>query len=86
MAIIVPIAITDSSNRFDLIDMVIVPVIMLSFLLVERLGAEMRNPFEGEPNDTPMTTLCRVVERDLRQALDEESLPPPLEPRDGVLL
>lgn len=77
MAIIVPIAITDSSNRFDLIDMVVVPILMLSFLLVERLGAELRSPFEGEPNDTPMTTLCRVVERDLGQALGEASLPPP---------
>ena len=86
MATIVPIAITDSSNRFDLIDMVVVPILMLSFLLVERLGAELRNPFEGEPNDTPMTTLCRVVERDLGQALDEESLPPPLESEDGVLM
>jgi putative membrane protein len=86
MAIIVPVAITDQSNRFELVDMVVVPILMLSFVLIERLGAELRNPFENGPNDTPMTTLCREVERELRQALGEESLPPAIEPRDGVLM
>ena len=86
MAIIVPVAITDQSNRFELVDMVVVPIHMLSFVLIERLGAELRNPFENGPNDTPMTTLCREVERELRQALGEESLPPAIEPSDGVLM
>jgi len=86
MAIIVPVAITDQSNRFDLVDMVVIPVLMLSFLLIERLGAELRNPFENGRNDTPMTTLCRALERELRQSLGEEALPPAIEPRDGVLM
>jgi putative membrane protein len=86
MAVTIAIAITDPSNRFDLVDMIVVPVFMLGFVLMERLGAELKNPFENEPNDMPMTALCRAIERDLRQVLGEKELPPPIEPRDGVLM
>ena len=86
MAIVVPIAVTDPSNRLELVDMVVVPIIMLGFLLVERVGAELRDPFKGGANDTPMTSLCLIAERNLREMLGEESLPPLPQPEDGVLL
>ena len=66
--------------------LVAVLALMLGFLIIESVGAELRNPFEGAPNDTPMTALCRTIERDLRQNLGEERIPPPLEPRGGVLM
>ena len=59
---------------------------MMIFIITERLGAELKNPFENEPNDTPMSTLCRSIEIDLRQQLGETELPEPLEPENGVLL
>lgn len=86
IALLVATAITDPSNRFDPVDMVVVPLLMLGFVLVERVGAELRNPFEGAPNDTPMTALCRTIERDLRQALGEDAIPPEIAPDNGVLL
>ena len=86
MALVIPVAITDPSNRLELVDMVIVPVMMLSFLLVERLGAELRKPFSGGVNDTPMNSLCAIAERNLREILGEESLPPAPQPEDGVLM
>jgi putative membrane protein len=86
MAVMIAIAVTDPDNRFDLVDMVVVPLLMLGFVLIERLGAELKNPFENAPNDTPMTALSRTIERDLRQTLGEEELPPPIEPVDGVLM
>ena len=86
MAVVVPVAITDQSNRVELLDMFVVPLLMLSFLLIERLGAELRNPFDKEPNGVPLMALCRSIERELRQSLGEETLPPPIEPSDGVLL
>lgn len=86
MAVLIAIAVIDSENRIDLVDMLVVPFLMLGFLIIERVGAELRNPFENEPNDTPMTSLCRVIERDLRQSLGEKELPSPLEPVDGVLM
>ena len=86
MAATIAIAIIEPENRFDAIDMVVVPFLMLSFVIIERLGAELKNPFENAPNDTPMTALCRTIERDLRQSLGEESLPPEITPSNGILM
>jgi putative membrane protein len=86
MAIIIAIAILEPDNRFDPVDMIVVPILMFSFVLIERLGAELKNPFENAPNDTPMTALCRSIERDLRQALGEQKLPPRIDPEKGILM
>jgi putative membrane protein len=39
------------------------------------------NPFEGTPNDVPITTISRGIEIDLREMLDDDpsSIPPPIE-------
>ena len=42
---------------------------------MQQLGEELTNPFDNEPNDTPMTALCRVIERDLRPQLGEVDVP-----------
>lgn len=86
MAITGAIAIMDTDNHFDLVDMIVVPVLMFSFVLIERLGAELRNPFDNAPADVPMTALCRTIERDLRQVLGEEEIPPMPEAENGVLM
>ena len=65
--------------------MVFVPFMMAAFLVTEKLGRDLKNPFESLPNDTPMTALCRTIEIDLRQQLGETAMPPPLEPVNGVL-
>ena len=56
------------------------------FVTIERLGAELRDPFENHSNDTPMSALCRTIEIDLRQQLGETRLPPPIEPIKDVLM
>ena len=61
-------------------------VISLSFMVFEQLGASLKNSFENDDNDTPMTSLCRTIEMDLRQLLGETNVPPPIEPGDGVLM
>jgi len=86
MAITIAIAVMDPENRFDPIDMIVVPVLMLSFVLIERLGAELKNPFENAPNDIPMTALCRSIERELRQILGEKTLPPQVDSENGILM
>jgi putative membrane protein len=68
------------------LEMIVVLVINISFLVVDQLGASLKNPFENKPNDTPMSALCRSIEIDLRQQLGETEVPPPLEPSDGVLM
>jgi putative membrane protein len=56
------------------------------FVTIERLGSELRDPFENKANDTPMSALCRAIEIDLRQQLDEDGILTPLEPKNGILM
>ncbi len=65
---------------------VLCTVITGLFLLLERSGRVIENPFDGAIQDTPMTALSITIERDLRAALGEP-LPDPIEPDElGVLM
>ena len=84
--IAIPVAFLTTNNELHVLEVVAVVVISLSFMIVEQLGASLKNPFENLDNDTPMSALCRTIEIDLRQQLGETELPPPIEPVDGVLM
>lgn len=51
-----------------------------------RVGESTESPFEGSPNDIPISQMCRTVEIDLREMLGEAGCPPPLEPRNNIVL
>jgi putative membrane protein len=85
-AIAIPVAFLSADNEIHALEIGAVVVIVLSFMIVEQLGASLKNPFENLDNDTPMTAICRTIEIDLRQQIGETDLPPPIEPVDGVLL
>ncbi len=57
------------------------------FMTMEAIGDASEDPFERSMGDVPMNALCRTIERDLRQMLDEpaESLPPGETPIDDIL-
>lgn len=42
------------------------------FHTMERIGRTGENPFEGTPNDVPISTIARGIEIDLRQNLGED--------------
>ena len=85
-AIAIPIAFFGANDVIHALEVVAAVVISLSFMVVEQLGAALKNPFENLDNDTPMTALCRTIEIDLRQQIGETDLPPAIEPVDGVLM
>ena len=86
LAIFIPFVVLDLGESADIVDVTLVPLMMLAFVLTERLGAELRNPFSNHSNDVPMRALCRTIEIDLRQQLGEKEVPVPLEPVKGVLM
>ena len=47
-------------------------VVSWAFHIMERLARVGENPFEGTPNDVPISTISRGIEIDLRQMLDED--------------
>lgn len=56
------------------------------FLAMEKAGETAENPFEGGPNDVPITALARNIEIDLRELLDELTIPPALQAENNILL
>ena len=56
------------------------------FITMEQIGDSSEDPFENFINDVPMTALCRTIEIDLKDMLDEDNLPEKLKPVDGVLM
>lgn len=55
------------------------------FVTMEKVGSNSEDPFEGRINDVPMTALCRTIEIDLRDMLDEDDLPEKVKAQDHIL-
>lgn len=55
------------------------------FITMEKIGSNSEDPFEGRINDVPMTALCKTIEIDLRDMLDEKDLPEKTQPKDNIL-
>jgi putative membrane protein len=58
----------------------VVAIVAYTFYGLDALGDEIEEPFGLSPNDLPLDAICRTIEIDLRDALGEAELPPPLLP------
>lgn len=47
------------------------------FHTMEMIGENTENPFEGGPNDIPITDMSRGIEIDIRQLIDDTDIPKP---------
>ena len=72
-------------DEFEWQVMVIRMVVAYVFLILDDLGRRLKNPFDNEIDDTPMTALCRTIEIDLREMIGEKHDLKPLSPVKGVL-
>ena len=55
------------------------------FNVIEVVGHTSENPFENDIYDVPMTSVCRSIEIDLRELLEETELPDKIAAVDDVL-
>lgn len=55
-------------------------IVAYTFFGLDALGDEIEEPFGESDNDLPLEALCRTIEIDVRMALGERDLPPPLQP------
>jgi len=55
------------------------------FITIDKVGSNSEDPFEGRFTDVPMTAICRTIEIDLKDMLDEESLPEKIAPKKNIL-
>jgi len=56
------------------------------FHTLDSVGEASVNPFEGSPNDVPITQISRTIEIDMRDMLDETDLPPAIAPKNNIVL
>ena len=66
-----------------------VPVTMLVawvFHTMDKIGSSSENPFEGGPNDVPITAMSRGIEIDVRELVRETDLPPARTPEGHILM
>ncbi|MDO1449330.1 bestrophin family ion channel [Rhodocytophaga aerolata] len=59
---------------FGLAEIPLVIAIVVSLSLIEKMAIHLQDPFENKPTDTPVTSIARTIERDLRQMLKESHL------------
>jgi putative membrane protein len=53
---------------------------------MDKIGDSSENPFEGGPNDVPITQISRAIEIDLREMLGEEDIPAAIQPHNNILM
>jgi ion channel-forming bestrophin family protein len=66
-----------------------IPVTLLIawvFHTMDKIGSASENPFEGGPNDVPITAMSRGIEIDLRDMAHESPLPTPHPPMGNILM
>lgn len=56
------------------------------FSTLDEIGESGVNPFEGSANDVPITQISRLIEIDMRDMLDEKSLPEAIQAQNKILL
>lgn len=65
----------------------VVAIVASAFLGLDAIGDSIENPFEMDNHDLPLSGMCRTIEINLRQMLNDTDTPPPLQPdEDWVLL
>lgn len=56
------------------------------YTALDLVGESTENPFEGSPNDVPISQMSRAIEIDLREMLGETELPEALKPKNNIIL
>jgi len=56
------------------------------FLTADQIGDWSENPFEGLPNDVPISAMSRGIERDIKQIVGISELPPSRQAKNGTIL
>ncbi|MFC5282196.1 bestrophin family protein [Pedobacter alpinus] len=49
--------------------------IAAAFFLIDKMAVHLQDPFENKPTDTPVTSIARTIEVNLRQMLDDKEIP-----------
>lgn len=87
---LLPFALIGEFNKMsDSITWLVIPFTMLIawvFNVMEQVGDASENPFDNTINDVPMNTICRNLEIELRDFLQEKDLPEKIKDVNGIYM
>ena len=87
---VVPLGLLREFERFgDGFAWVTIPASVLVswvFHTMDKIGDASESPFQGGPNDVPITSMSRGIEIDMREMLGETDLPPAIGPVNNILM
>lgn len=64
---------------FGISEIPLTALTVASFFMIERSCIDLQNPFNNKPTDTPVTSISRNIEINLRQMIGEDKLPKKIE-------
>ncbi len=83
-----PFGVIDTFSKGNIGFMLIPFSLLITFVFVitEKIGMVNENPFENRIQDVPISALCRDIERDLKELLDDTDIPPKMQTENGYLM
>jgi len=66
------------TEMHSLVEIPIMVFISIPFFLVQKIAYNIQNPFENMPTDTPMTSISRTIEINIKQQIGAENIPKPI--------
>jgi putative membrane protein len=80
--ILLPIGLVDSLTIFTPLASTVVGFMLLA---MDRIGADLQDPFANRDHDVPLTSICRTIQIDLEQLIGKIGKAKPLQPVRNVL-
>jgi putative membrane protein len=80
--ILLPIGLVDTLTIYTPLASSVVGFMMLA---MDRIGADLQDPFENRAHDVPVTSICRTIQIDLEQLIGTVKPVKPLQPVENVL-
>lgn len=74
------------ANHFEWLSIPFSTLISWVFFTMEAVGENSENPFEGGPNDVPISDLSRGIEIDIRQLINDTDIPKAYEWKNDIVL
>ncbi len=62
----------------NIVEIPFLVLISIPFFLIEKIAFNIQDPFENQPTDIAMTSICRTIEINIKELLEVENIPKPI--------
>lgn len=74
------------SDMSGFLEIPVIIIIAIPFFLLNKIAKNIQDPFDNRPTDTPMTSISRNIEINIKQQLGLKNIPDPIEPKKFYIL